>query len=198
MKIILLLMWTGIAAGCGPREPDETRAERATVAALAQMRAGAPLDSMLWRLDQHLVNAMTGRLEGEAAIEFRQAEAITDRLLEARLPFEWITAEQYSVQSRLRQIQSLADRVLAELESASPREQMLLDLRQLRTDVVRLREAITRGGGRAPPSIEQLLTNDSSRPPPVDMSAPARPDPAATGPLPLGTPVALPPVGTGG
>ena len=196
MKSKIILITVAIAAACGPRQPDDASPERATVAVLAEFRAGAPLDSMLWRLDQHLVNAMNGQLEGDAIAEFRQAEALTDRLLEARIPFEWISDEQYSVQSRLRQIQSLADRVLAQIETMAPREQLLLDLRELRSDVVRLRQAIARGGGRAPPSIEELLANDSSRPPPV--ATPAQPDPApALGPVPLGIPVELPPITTG-
>ena len=189
MRITPLLVLCGFIAGCGPRQPDDTPAEQATVSVLARIPAGAPLDSMLWRLDQHLVNAMNGRLEDDAIAEFRQAEALTDRHLEARLPFEWITAEQYSVRSRLRQIQSQADRVMAQLETASPREDMLIELRSLRSEVVHLREAITRGGSRAPPSIEYLLSADSSRPPPVDPSAAARPDPTPAAPAPLGTPI---------
>jgi hypothetical protein len=80
--------------------------------------------------------------------------------------------------------------VIAEVETMAPRDQLLNDLRDLRTEVVRLRDAIAEGGTRAPPSIEQLLSNDSSRPPPV--AAPARADnaPAApAGPRPLGVPI---------
>jgi hypothetical protein len=197
MKNFICLVCVASAAACGPRQPDDG-SEQAAVAMLAAVRPGEPLDSMLWRLDQHLVNAMSDQLEDESLIELHRAEALTDRLLEARMPFEWITGEQYSVQSRLRQIQSLADRVIAEVETMAPREQLLLDLRELRTEVVELREALTKGGTRAPPSIEELLAADSSRPPPA--AAPGQADNAPAAPAaaaPLGVPVAVPVV-TGG
>jgi len=189
MKNFICLVCVASAVACGPRQPDDG-SEQAAVAIMAQVRPGEPLDSMLWRLDQHLVNAMTGQLEDESLDELHRAEALTDRLLEARMPFEWITGDQYSVQSRLRQIQSLADRVIAEVETMAPRDQLLLDLRELRGEVVELREALSKGGTRAPPSIEQLLSADSSRPPPVAAPGQADNNAAPTAPpAPLGVPV---------
>ncbi|MGH7465600.1 MAG: hypothetical protein ACREK1_10535, partial [Longimicrobiales bacterium] len=114
MRFIALLLFTTLGAGCGPvAPPDES--PQATIALMAELRPGTPLDEMLEMLDRHLVNAMAGQLDGSAGEEFLRAEAITDRLLEARMPFEWIPSENYSLESKLRQIQSSADRVLAQL-----------------------------------------------------------------------------------
>jgi hypothetical protein len=101
-----------------------------------------------------------------------RAEAITDRLLDSRLPFEWLTAERYSVDARLRQIQALADRVTAQLRTRAPRESALEDARALRGDVQRLQAELAEGGGAAPTPLEQLLSAADTvrprRPPPAD------------------------------
>lgn len=193
MRNAALSLLVLLAAACGPEPPVDEPPLRTSAAVMLDVRPGMPLDSMLYMLDSLLVNALTGRLEGEAVTDFRRAEALTDRLLEARLPFEWIPSEQYSVQSRLRQIQSRADRVLAQLVTGASREPMLRELRELRDDVVRLRRTIAQGGTRAPPPIERLLqygdTRAGPRPGgPAGPAAPARP----TGPRPLGTPVGNP------
>src|SRR5690606_2747230 len=141
--------------------PDES--PQATIALMSEIRPGTPLDEMLELLDQHLVNAMAGQLEGSALDEFSRAEAITDRLLEARMPFEWIPSESYSLESRLRQIQSSADRVMAQLRTRAPRPQTLQDLRTLRSDVARLRQTVAAGGVPAPIPVERLLAGDTAK-----------------------------------
>ena len=145
MRFNALPVFILLAAACGPTSPPDS-SPQATIEVMAEIRPGTPLDELLVRLDRHLVNAMAGELDGDAGDEFLRAEAMTDRLLEARMPFEWIPAESYSLESKLRQIQSSADRILAQLRTAAPRQQMLQDLRALRTDVARLRQMVAAGG----------------------------------------------------
>ena len=97
------------------------------------------------------------RLEGDGMNSFRRAEAISDRLLETRYPFEWLRAGSYSVDARLRQIQAHSDRVLAQLRSGEPREQVLGEVNLLRRTVLELRRDLAQGGGPAPPPLERLL-----------------------------------------
>ncbi|HSK20031.1 MAG TPA: hypothetical protein VK912_12845 [Longimicrobiales bacterium] len=189
MRFTALPVFILLAAACGPTSPPDS-SPQATIEVMAEIRPGTPLEELLERLDRHIVNAMAGELEGDAGDEFLRAEAMTDRLLEARMPFEWIPAESYSLESKLRQIQSSADRILAQLRTAAPRQQMLRDLRALRTDVARLRQTVAAGGAPAPVPVERLLSGDTA-----DITAsPIRPSGAPdaqrrTGPAPLGTPV---------
>lgn len=189
MKILVLSSVLLFAVACAP-EPDTDAPARATLAIMAEVRPGMPLDNVLALLDEHLVRAMTGRMEGSALDEFRRAEAISDRLLEARMPFEWIESDGYSLESRLRQIQSMCDRVLAQVRTGVPRDTILQDLSALRTEVVRLRNAVAGGGTRAPTPIEALLSSDTLR----TEVRPAVPQPARSRPAgqPLGTPVGPP------
>lgn len=190
MRHPVLLLAACLAAACGPRTSDAEGSTQATIAVMAEIRPGTPLEDMLEMLDRHLVNAMSGEMEGDAVDEFRHAEAITDRLLEARMPFEWIPAEHYSLESKLRQIQSSADRVLAQVRTGTPRPIMLQDLRMLRTDVARLRQRVAAGGTQAPPPIEQLLARDTTGRGSGPGAAGATPDTPPAGPRrPLGTPI---------
>lgn len=163
---------------------------QSSAAVMLEIRPGTPLDSMLYRLDALLAGALAGRMEGEAIIDFRRAEALSDRLLEASLPFEWIPGDQYSLQSRLRQIQSAADRILAQLDTGAPREPMLEELRALRSDVISLRATVAEGGTRAPPPIERLLRfGDTTFVRPAAAGTGPAPAPGPRGPLPIGTPI---------
>lgn len=189
MRNVAFAMSAMLVTGCAPSPPEETSVQSAA-AVMLEVRPGMPLDSLLYMLDNLLLRSLAGRLEGESVIDFRRAEALTDRLLEASLPFEWIPDEQYSLQSRLRQIQSAADRILAQVETGAPREPMLAELRALRNDVVGLRETIARGGTRAPPPIERLLRfGDTTAAGAGTAGPPAAPGPRPpAGPQPLGTP----------
>lgn len=197
MKRPVLLLAACLAAACGPRTPEQESSSRATIAVMAEVRPGTPLEDMLEMLDGHLVNAMSGEMEGRALDEFRRAEALTDRLLEARMPFEWIPSENYSLESRLRQIQSSADRVLAQVRTGTPRPIMLQDLRTLRSEVARLRQLVAAGGTTAPTPIDMLLAGDTTGRGAGPGSAGATPDvPQRAAPRrPLGTPIP-PPDGT--
>ncbi len=142
-------------------------------AALAPVASGMPLADMLATLEAVLDSAVSGDPgDDEVAARLYRAEAITDRLLDSRLPFEWLTAERYSVDARLRQIQALADRVTAQLRTRAPRESVLEDASALRRDVQRLQAELAEGGGAAPTPLEQLLSAADTirprRPPPAD------------------------------
>ncbi|MBR9990066.1 MAG: hypothetical protein KFH98_09940 [Gemmatimonadetes bacterium] len=190
MRYAALLLLTSFIAACGPPAlPQDST--RATIEVMAAIRPGTPLEEMLERLDQHLVNAMSGQLDGSAGEEFLLAEALSDRLLEARMPFEWIPSEGYSLESKLRQIQSSADRILAQLRTSAPRQQTLQDLRNLRTEVARLRQTVAAGGAPAPVPIGRLLSGDTAN---TTAAAPLTPSasPDVSTPAsaaPLGTPV---------
>lgn len=189
MRVVVILFWLSILAGCRPPAEERLPGD-ATAAVMAEIRPGMPLDEMLQQLDQRLALALQGQLEGEAVDHFRRAEAITDRLLEARLPFEWLTGEQYSLESRLRQIQSLADRVLAQLDTGTPRDTVMLELRLLRGEVLRLRETVAQGGGRAPTPLRELLADTVRlRQQATTRTEPAAAPPPTPTPPPLGTPV---------
>jgi hypothetical protein len=191
MKYAALAVSVTLLAACGPA-PQEERPTQSATAVMLAVQPGMPLDSLLYILEQHLVSALEGRLEGDAANEFRRAEALSDRLLEARLPFEWIPDQQYSLGSRLRQIQSHADRVLAQLETGVQRDTVLDELRSLREEVVRVRQLVAQGGTRAPPHIDRLLEagRDPQAAQRAAQAAAAAAQPAAPrGPAPIGTPV---------
>lgn len=153
MRILILLAAAGLA-GCGGSDPaPETAPPPDLVAGIA----GAQLADALELLDRQLVAAIEGGIEDRGLQRFVVAEAITDRLLETRHPFPWLRAGGYSLDARLRQIQSLADRITAALRSSAPSDTVLADLRRLRRDVVELRQALAQGGGPAPMPLERLL-----------------------------------------
>src|SRR5690606_32921835 len=108
-------------------------------------------------------------------------------LLEAPMPFERIPSEPYSLDSRLRQIQSSADRVLAQMRTGAPRPPMLMALRQLQADGSRLRHIPAAGRTSAPVPIAHLLAGDTARVGPV--RATATPDNQAPARRPLGAPI---------
>ncbi|HSJ24121.1 MAG TPA: hypothetical protein VK929_05580 [Longimicrobiales bacterium] len=187
IRIMPVLM---LAAACGAA-PQSEPPMQATAAIMTEVRPGAPLDEVLQLMDAHLVRALEGRLEGEALQDFRRAEAISDRLLETRMPFEWITSEQYSLEARLRQVQSLADRILAMVEIGASRDSIVADTELLRESVLRIRELIAQGGTPAPPHIHRLLQGGDTAGTAArrefiqQQGQPARP----TGPRPLGQPI---------
>ena len=179
-----LLIWVLplAAAGCWTSPDDSGIAGEAPppAAALTEIGSATPLDEGLRLLEEELTPILQQELDdAERNERLLRAEAIADRLLETRLPFEWLAADNYGLAARLRQIQALADRVIAQMRSGAPRDSIISGVASLRSDVTALRESIARGGTRAPPSLEELLTDFEStrrRPPPP------RPPPAATPP----------------
>lgn len=154
--LLALLLLT--AACTRPDERMVASADPPPAAVVAPVEPGTPLDELLARLDMELAAAIERGAEGDEAItRLTQAEAISDRLLEAQLPFTWLTAESYSLPARLRQIQTASDRVYALVRSGAQPQRLLEETRKLREDVVALRASLERGGGRAPLTLDMLL-----------------------------------------
>lgn len=118
------------------------------------------------------------------------AEAITDQLLHAPREVDWL-ATGYLVEARLRQIQALADAVVAKLRRGATLAAVEDDLVTIRTAIQDLQAQLALpGGGPAPPPLEQLLAQDPLRDARVrvDAAAQTTPTPDATAPQPLGQP----------
>jgi hypothetical protein len=162
MRLVSMFAILSTLAGCRRPSEAETVDTGAPVAAIAPLASGMPLDSMLVRLESELDEALDeGRGEDAANERLVRAEAITDRLLDSRIPFPWLKTQNYSVDSRLRQIQALADRVIAQIESRGPRSNVITDANALRGEVRRLRAELAQGGTAAPPPLEELLASDT-------------------------------------
>lgn len=126
-------------------------------AMLAPITEAMPLQDRLQQLQHELDMALIrGQLDEETTIRLYRAEAITDRILESQPPYEWL-AESYDLSARLRQLQSLADRVVAKIRREEDAELILADAVRLRRVVIDLRESITAQGGEAPVPLEVLL-----------------------------------------
>jgi hypothetical protein len=156
VKVLLLAVLALNACGRNPEEAAISEASPPPAAALAGRNQS--LDAGLKLLDAELAAAMGGDLDSQAAKNrLMRAEAITDRLLEADLPFHWLNARDYSVESMVRQIQALADRVVAKLRNGLDGQDILVDVRDMRQKVLMLRRDLTAGGTAAPVSLDSLL-----------------------------------------
>jgi hypothetical protein len=162
---LILLSIVVLAAGCRRNPEDDPVSEPAPPPAAALAGRGQSLDVSLQLLEKELSAALGSGLDETGEIHVLTAEAITDRLLEAELPFKWLTSTRYSVESHVRQIQALADRVVAELRSGTDQATLMRDATDLRRKVISLRAALTKGGGNPPASLDSLLAryaNDST------------------------------------
>ena len=153
-----VLVFAAIAvAACG-RNPEESAISDAAPPPAAALAGRQSLDQGLRLLEAELAAAMAGNLgSSEAKTRLMRAEAISDRLLEAELPFRWLNARDYSVDAMIRQIQSLADRVVAKMRNGMDGQDILLDVREMRQKVLMLRKDLGAGGGPAPVSLDSLL-----------------------------------------
>jgi len=148
-----------LLVGCRAENPEESAtADPAPPPAMvvAPISGRPEVDQMLDLLQKELDSALEGSNE-TAASHMVRAEALTDRLLETKLPFEWMVKEQYAVQPRLRQIQALADRILAQIRSGGRPEDIRRDVLALRKLVVDLRQGLRQQGSAAPPTLDRLL-----------------------------------------
>lgn len=165
-SLIISILAIAPLAGCQP-SADELTARNAApppAAALAPLSSDNTVDQALELLERELNVALETRLDEAGAASIVRAEAITDRLLETRVPFDWIPDERYFVDSLIRQIQADADRILAQIQSGVPRDTVLAGLGALARQVTKLRADLARGGGRAPPPLERLLQDDTAAP----------------------------------
>jgi hypothetical protein len=152
------LILTILLAACGSGNAEDspgTGSGQAPAAALVPMRGEVALDQALMNIERELLLGLRDQDEMDRHLE--RAEAITDRLLETQMPFAWVNSRSYGVEPMLRQIQALADRIVAERRNNSPRESIRRDLTDLRLLVRRLRLGIRAGGGPQPPSLDSLL-----------------------------------------
>lgn len=116
------------------------------------------LAEQLQDLEAELERAMAGEPD-----RLLPAEAITDRLIHARRPVDWL-ATGYDVEARLRQLQAMADRVVARLRRGASLESVETDVATMRAAVADLMEQLSRpGGGAAPPTLDSLLAQDPLR-----------------------------------
>lgn len=127
-------------------------------AMIAPVRESMTLDEKLARLEAELDAALRmEHLDDAARVRLFRAEAITDRLLEERPPVAWL-ARGYEVEANLRQLQSLADRIVAELRREEPEAMIREDILRLRREVGQLRPALAMpGGGALPVPLDSLL-----------------------------------------
>lgn len=161
----ILLSIVVLAAGCRRNPEEDPVSEPAPPPAAALAGRGQGLDASLQLLEKELSAALGAGLDDGGVNRILTAEAITDRLLEAELPFTWLTSSSYSVESHVRQIQALADRVVAEMRSGVDEPTVMRDATELRRKVISLRTALRQGGGNAPASLDSLLAryaNDST------------------------------------
>lgn len=148
-----------LAVGCHRGEEVQRSAVAAPPPAVVLTSALEPLglEERLALLDRELAEGEArDEIDDHAIARFFRAEAITDRLLESNVPYAWL-AEGYDLESRLRQIQSLADRVVAQIRRGAAEEGIMADVAVLRRQVADLRRALGEGGGEAPPSLDALL-----------------------------------------
>jgi hypothetical protein len=166
MRLTPLVLITALIAGCNRNPEEEATSDPTPPPAAALSRQHRSLDDGLRQVEGALALAVRADLKGDAAKnQLMRAEAITDRLLESELPFHWMRARDYSVESAVRQIQALADRVIAKLRNGMDGQEIGDDVREMRTKVAELRRGLASGGGDAPLSLDTLLAryaNDST------------------------------------
>lgn len=161
-------------AGCRRANPEEQAGAANAVppaAAMARLGESPRLDDRLAELDSLLQEMLSGDFGDEARAGMMRAEALTDRLLEAEPAVQWLASD-YSLAARLRQLQALADRIVASIRRGADDQAIRAEVRDLQRQIATLRRELARpGGGPAPPSLDSLLSA-------VRMDAPA----AAEGP----------------
>jgi hypothetical protein len=146
-----------LAAACrrNPEESAVSQPEPPPAAALAVQ--GKSLDANLRDLEVELSKALGSGIDKSGEEHMLRAEAITDRLLEVELPYTWLRATNYSLEGYVRQIQALADRIVAELRSGTDRGTVMQDATLLRREVIGLRRNLAMGGEKAPVPLDSLL-----------------------------------------
>lgn len=116
-----------------------------------------PLTTKLARMQALLDDALARGITGQGTTRIVAVKLLADRLLEVPPPYPWLKAG-YSTNAKLRQVEALADRVLAELRRDDVDESVALaDTRQLRDAVIRLRHDLALGGGQPLPPVDSLL-----------------------------------------
>lgn len=186
----LLLLSTACAADPG----DERLSGDQTPPAAAQIAPRAEAGDVNTQLER-LVAELAAGMEGDPD-RLLQAEAITDGIMEADRPGDWL-ATGYDVEARLRQLQAMADRVVAQLRRGAALADVGDDVESIARSANDLRAQLAAGGGGpAPPPLDSLLAQDPLRDveggTDGDTDDPVAPDPDGTGQAqqgPIGVPV---------
>jgi hypothetical protein len=161
-NVFLGLILIVAAAGCRAQTDIADDVEQGPPPASVANVTGAPLDTALALLEKELQAALTNHLDDTGFDHFQKAEALSDRLLETRYPFQWLKGQSYSLDAKLRQIQALADRILAEMRAGAAVDTAMYDLRLAHTEVRNLRQALKAGGGALPPSLDRLMAGQDT------------------------------------
>lgn len=157
LRTTIILLLLAMASGCRRNPEENAVSQPAPPPAAALAAQGRSLDESLAMLDKELAAALHAGVDEAGEGNMLRAEAITDRLLEARLPFSWLKGTDYSLEGYVRQIQALADRIVAELRSKTDRGIITQDATELRRKVITLRRSLAMGGGKAPVPLDSLL-----------------------------------------
>lgn len=185
----MLVGLVAATAGCGQAGGDVDGEQLPPAAALSPSGGALTLEQKLAELDQTLGVILQTELSEESRPRVYRAEAVTDRLLEDEPPVAWL-ATGYDVEARLRQIQALADRIVAQMRRDVDRAVVLEDVAALHYAVRDLRTQLaSEGGGRRPPPLDSLLAGAAeARTPAAPTSSPA----ASTRSTPAGTETTAP------
>lgn len=154
-----------VAAACGDDSAASVPRDAPPAAAVLTPGMDAEnLDVQLRSLYEELGRALDGEPD-----RLLTAEAISDRLIHADRAVDWL-APGYGVEARLRQIQSMADRVVAQLRRGAEIETVNEDVATMRLAVQDLQQQLELpGGGDAPLPLDSLLQQDPLR----DVEAPS-------------------------
>ena len=155
MRHSWLLLLLVVASGC-KRNPEDNAVSEPAPPPAAMLARRMTLDESLRELEQALSSALGSGLDDSGDQHLLRAEAITDRLLETERPFEWLRTA-YNLDSYVRQIQALADRLIAQMRSGVDTGVLTRETTELRRKVIFVRRALALGGGKAPPSLDSLL-----------------------------------------
>lgn len=157
-RTAVVLLIALLSAGCRRNPEDAAVSEPAPPP--AAMLAGAQdqsLDQQLRLLEKEVSDALAEGVDKAGQQHMFRAEALTDGLLESKLPFMWLTSTSYSLEGYVRQIQALADRIVAEIRSGTDRGTITQDAIALRRSAAQLRRALAMGGGNPPVPLDSLL-----------------------------------------
>ena len=158
-RIILSVTVLAAVSGCGGEGGSEGVSSAPPAA--AQIAPGTEAAQLTDQLDR-LVAELNSAVEGESDHLLR-AEAITDRLLQAPRRVDWL-ATGYDVEARLRQMQAMADGLVARMRRGSTLEDVGPEVALLRAAVADLQQQLQLpGGGAPPPTLDSLLAQDPLR-----------------------------------
>lgn len=156
-SLILLLVLSPAACG-GDGEQRVSRDAPPAAAVVAPGMERQSLADQLKAMEVELQAAQDGDPD-----RVLTAEAISDQLISAVRPVDWL-ADGYDVEARLRQLQALADRVVAQLRRGASVGQVDEEVAVMREAVRDLQERLAMpGGGAAPLPLDSLLEQDPLR-----------------------------------